>query len=315
MKRAKITVIGAGNVGAAVANWAVAKDLGDVLLVDIVEGIPQGKALDLYEGTPVLNIDSRVKGTNNYEDTKDSDIVVITAGMPRKPGMSRDDLIMTNAKIVGSVVEQTIKYSPNSILVIVSNPLDAMVYVAYKKSGFPKNRVMGMAGVLDSTRFRSFIAEELDVSVNDVNAMVLGGHGDTMLPMTRLANVAGIPVKDLIGKERLAEIVERTRKGGGEFLPLLNTSAWTAPGISVVDMVEAIVKDKKRVIPCAAYVEGEYGVKDIFIGVPAKLGGNGVEEVLEIKMNEEEQAEFKKTVEHVQSLTQMLKEKVFNEGA
>ena len=302
MKRSKITIVGAGNVGASAANWIVSKDLGDVVLVDIVEGVPQGKALDLSEATPLLGVDSKIIGTNSYEGTKDSDIVIITAGSPRKPGMSRDDLVKVNSKIVGSVVKEIVRYSPNSILIVVSNPLDAMVYTAFKISKFAKERVVGMAGTLDSTRFRYFVAAELGVSVNDVDAMVLGGHGDTMIPMERLAKVNGVPVKKLISKEKLGKIIERTRNGGGEFLPLLNTSAWVAPGMAICEMVESIVKDKKKTLPCAAYLDGEYGVKDLFIGVAAVLGKNGVEEVVEIELNEEEKKQFDKTVEHVKSI-------------
>jgi malate dehydrogenase len=306
MKRKKITIVGAGNVGASAANWIASKDLGDVVLVDIVEGIPQGKALDLGETMPILGVDSKIIGTNSYEDTKGSDIVVITAGSPRKPGMSRDDLVQVNSRIVGSVVKEAAKQSPDSILIIVSNPLDAMVYVAYKISGFPKERIMGMAGTLDSTRFRYFIASELNVSVNDVHAMVLGGHGDTMIPMERLANVSGIPVTELLPREKLDKIIERTRKGGGEFLPLLNTSAWVAPGIAICEMVESIVKDKKSILPCAAYLEGEYGIKDLFIGVPVVLGRKGVEKIVEIKLNGEEKEQFNKTVEHVKSVVDII---------
>ena len=301
MKR-KITIVGAGNVGASAANWIVSKELGDVVLVDIVEGVPQGKALDLSEATPLLGVDSKIIGTNSYEDTKDSDIVIITAGSPRKPGMSRDDLVKVNSKIVGSVVKEIVKYSPNSILIIVSNPLDAMVYTAFKISGFPKERVVGMAGTLDSTRFRYFVAAELGVSVKDVDAMVLGGHGDTMIPMERLAKVNDVPLTELMSKEKIDAVIERTRKGGGELLRLLNTSAWVAPGIAICEMVESIVTDKKKTLPCAAYLDGEYRVNDLFIGVMAVLGKNGVEGVVEIELNEEEKKQFDKTVEHVKSV-------------
>ena len=301
MKR-KITIVGAGNVGASAANWIVSKELGDVVLVDIVEGVPQGKALDLSEATPLLGVDSKIIGTNSYEDTKDSDIVIITAGSPRKPGMSRDDLVKVNSKIVSSVVKEIVKYSPNSILIIVSNPLDAMVYTAFKISGFPKERVVGMAGTLDSTRFRYFVAAELGVSVKDVDAMVLGGHGDTMIPMERLAKVNDVPLTELMSKEKIDAVIERTRKGGGELLRLLNTSAWVAPGIAICEMVESIVTDKKKTLPCAAYLDGEYRVNDLFIGVMAVLGKNGVEGVVEIELNEEEKKQFDKTVEHVKSV-------------
>jgi malate dehydrogenase len=302
----KITIIGAGNVGAAAANWIVAKGLGDVVLVDIQEGAAKGKALDLWEATPLLGVDAEVTGTANYEETAGSDVIVVTAGSPRKPGMSRDDLVDVNSRIVSSVVKSAVKYSPNSILVVVSNPLDAMVYVAYKASGFPKERVIGMAGVLDSTRFRAFIASEVGASVNEVEAMVLGGHGDTMIPMERLAKVKNTPITGLMPKEKLASIIERTRKGGGEFLPLLNTSAWVAPGMAICEMVESIVKDKKRVLPCAAYLEGEYGVSGIFIGVPVVLGKGGVEKVVEIELNKEEKEQFNKTVEHVKSVVEAI---------
>ena len=306
MKRNKITIVGAGNVGASAANWIVSKDLGDVVLVDIAEGVPQGKALDLSQATPLFKVDSEIVGTNSYEETKDSDIVVITAGSPRKPGMSREDLVEVNSKIVASVVKGVVKHSPNSILIIISNPLDAMVYVAYKISGFPKERVVGMAGTLDSTRFRFFIASELGVSVNDINAMVLGGHGDTMIPMERLANLNGTPVTELIPKKKLDKIIERTRNAGGEFLPLLNTSAWVAPGMAICEMVETIVKDKKKILPCAAYLDGEYGVKDLFIGVPVVLGKKGVEKIVGIKLNDEEKKQFDKTVEHVKSIVNVV---------
>ncbi len=302
MKKNKITIVGAGNVGAAAANWIVAKDLGDIVLIDIQEGAAKGKALDLWEATPLLGIDSKIIGTNNYEDTRDSDVVVITAGTPRKPGMSRDDLVAVNAKIVSSVVKEVIKYSPNSILMIVSNPLDAMVYVAHKISGFPKERVVGMAGVLDSTRFRTFIADELQVSVKDVEAVVLGGHGDTMIPMERLAKVKGKEVTKLMPKDKLNAIIDRTRKGGGEFLPLLNTSAWVAPGMAICEMVEAILKDEKKILPCAALLEGEYDVKGLFIGVPVVLGRKGVEEVIVLKLEGNEREQFNRTMEHVKSV-------------
>lgn len=306
MKRNKITIIGAGNVGAAAANWLVSKDLGDIVLVDILEDLAKGKALDLSQTTPLLNVDSKIIGTKDSKETKDSDIIIVTAGMPRKEGMTREDLVNVNSKIVASCVKEAVKYSPNAILIIVSNPLDAMVYTAYKISKFPKNRVIGMAGILDSTRFRMLIANELNVSVNDVNAIVLGGHGDTMIPMERLANVNGIPVTELISKNKLNEIIEKTRNGGGEFLPLLNTSAWVAPGMAVCEMVESIIKDKKRILPCAAYLDGEYGVKDLFIGVPVVLGKNGIEKIIEIKFNEEEQKQFNKTAEHVKSIVKVI---------
>ena len=303
--RSKITVVGAGFVGSTVAHWLAVHELGDIVLLDIAEGIPQGKALDLLESGPVEGFDLKIKGTNKYEDTTDSDIVVITAGIPRKPGMSRDDLIKTNAGIMKSVCENVKKYSPNAILIVVSNPLDVMVYVAWKVTGFAPNKVIGMAGVLDSARMRTFIAEELNVSVEDVTAFVMGYHGDTMIPVMRYANVGGIPLSDLLSKEKISAISERTKNGGAEIVELLKTgSAYFAPTASVVAMVESILKDKRRVMPCAAYLNGEYGVKGLFIGVPVILGKNGIEKVIEIKLNEEERALFSKTVEHVKSLVE-----------
>lgn len=301
--RNKITVIGSGFVGSTTAHWLAVHELGDIILLDIMEGVPQGKALDLAQSGPVEGFDLKIKGTNKYEDTANSDIVVITAGIPRKPGMSRDDLIKTNAGIMKSVCENVKKYSPNAILIIVSNPLDAMVYSAWKITGFSPNKIIGMAGVLDSARMRTFIAEELNVSVEDVTAFVMGGHGDTMIPITRYANVGGIPLADLMPKEKISAIVERTKNGGAEVVDLLKTgSAYFAPAASVAVMVEAILRDKKRVLPCAAYLNGEYGVKGLFIGVPVVLGKNGVERVIEVKLNEEEKALFSKTAEHVENL-------------
>jgi len=303
IKRKKITIVGAGNVGATAAHWAAAKELGDIVLVDIVEGVPQGKGLDLLEAMPVAGSDVNIIGTNGYEETKDSDVVIITAGIPRKPGMSRDDLITTNTNIVKAVTEQVCKYSPNAFLIVVSNPLDAMTYVAYKISGFPRNRVMGMAGVLDTARFRTFLAQELNVSVEDIVAFVLGGHGDTMVPLVRYCSVGGIPVTKLISKERLDQIVQRTRDGGIEIVNYLKTgSAYYAPSISAVEMAEAILKDKKRILPVAAYLEGEYGYKDIVCGVPVKLGGNGIEYIYELDFTDEEKIMFEKSVKAVQEL-------------
>ncbi len=303
MKRPKISIIGAGNVGATTAHWIAAKELGDIVLVDIVEGIPQGKALDLQESGPVENFDVSINGSNDYKEIEGSDIVVITAGLPRKPGMSRDDLVETNTKIVKSVVENVVKFAPDSILIIVTNPLDAMVYVASKVSKFPKNRIVGMAGILDSTRFRTFIAKELDVSVEDVDAMVLGGHGDSMVPLPRYSTVNGIPITDLMAKERIDALVDRTRNGGAEIVKLLKTgSAFYAPGASITEMVEAILKDKKRILPCAAYCEKEYDVGGYFVGVPTKLGSNGVEQIIELKLSFEEKEVFQKSVEHVKSI-------------
>jgi len=303
MARPKISIIGAGNVGATTAHWIASKELGDIVLLDIVEGMPQGKSLDLLEAAPVEGFDVDVKGTNNYEDTKNSDIVIVTSGVPRKPGMSRDDLISINSKIIREVTQNVAKHSPNCILIIVTNPLDAMVFVASKTSNFPKHRVIGMAGVLDSTRFRTFIAKELDVSVEDVDAMVLGGHGDSMVPLPRYSTVNGVPITELMAHDRISALVERTRKGGEEIVNLLKTgSAFYAPGAAVAEMVEAILKDKKRILPCAAYCDKEYNVGGYFVGVPVKLGRKGVEKVIELKLNEEEKEMFSKSVEHVKSL-------------
>lgn len=303
IKRKKISIVGAGNVGATAAHWAAAKELGDIVLVDIVEGVPQGKGLDLLEAMPVEGSDVSIIGTNSYEETKDSDVVIITAGIPRKPGMSRDDLISTNTNIVKSVTEQVVKYSPNAFIIVVSNPLDAMTYVAYKVSGFPRNKVLGMAGVLDTARFRTFLAEELKVSVEDVVAFVLGGHGDTMVPMVRYCSVGGIPVTKLIPKERLDAIVQRTRDGGAEIVNYLKTgSAYYAPSSSVVAMAEAILKDKKRIMPCAVYLQGEYGLNDTVVGVPIKIGGSGVEHIYELEFTDEEKEMFKKSVSSVNEL-------------
>ena len=304
----KITVVGAGHVGATVAQLTAYKELGDVVLVDIVEGIPQGKGLDLLESGPVEQFSGKILGTNKYEDTANSNVVVITAGIPRKPGMSRDDLIGTNAKIVKSVVEQIIEHSPDTILIVVSNPLDIMACVARQVSGFPKNRVLGMAGVLDSTRFRAFIAEELNVSMEDTQAMDLGGHGDSMVPLSRYSTVSGICIEELIPKDRLDKIVDRTRKGGGEIVALLKTgSAYYAPAASAVQMAESIIKDKKRILPCAAYLEGEYGIEGLFVGVPVKLGANGIEEIIEIKLSEEESRALKASADAVKETLSELK--------
>ena len=306
MPRPKISIIGAGNVGATAAHWIAAKEIGDVVLLDIVDGMPQGKALDLLESSPIGYFDSDIKGTNNYEDTKNSDVVMITSGIARKPGMSRDDLISVNAKIVKEVAQNVAKYSPNAIIIVVTNPLDAMVYVASKISGFPKNKVIGMAGVLDSTRFRSFIAKELDVSVEDVDAMVLGGHGDSMVPLPRYSTVNGIPITELLPQEKIDALVKRTRDGGAEIVNLLKTgSAYYAPSAAAAEMVESILKDKKRILPCAAYCSSEYGVNGYFVGVPVKLGRNGVEKVIELKLTLEEMSQFKKSVEQVKNLVEV----------
>jgi malate dehydrogenase len=308
MARPKITVVGAGNVGATAAQYIVEKELGDVVLVDVIEGIPQGKALDLAQAGPVHGYDSALTGANGYDDTANSDIVVITAGMARKPGMTRDDLLFKNAEIVGSVVEQVARRSPNSILILVTNPLDAMVQLAWKKSGFPAERVIGMAGVLDSARFRTFIARELNVSVENVTAFVLGGHGDTMVPLPRYSTVAGIPITDLLPKEKIDALVARTANGGAEIVNFLKSgSAYYAPGASAVEMVEAILKDKKKILPCAAYLNGQYGTQGLYVGVPVKLGSKGVEQIIEIKLTPDEQAAFNKSAASVRELVEKLK--------
>jgi len=301
--RSKITVIGAGNVGATCAHWAAAKELGDIVLLDIVEGMPQGKALDLRQAGPVERFDSNIVGTNDYKDTADSDVIIITSGLARKPGMSRDDLLVKNVEIVRGVTEQAAKHSPNAILIVVSNPLDAMVYTAWKASGFPTHRVMGQAGVLDTARFRTFIAMELGCSVEDITALLLGGHGDDMVPLPSYTSVAGIPVTHLIPKDRLDAIVDRARKGGGEIVGLLKTgSAFYAPAAASVQMAEAIIKDKKRILPVAAYCQKEYAIGGYFVGVPAVLGKNGVEKVLEVPLSAEEKAAFQVSIDHVKEL-------------
>ncbi|TEB12518.1 malate dehydrogenase [Pelotomaculum propionicicum] len=307
MKRNKITVVGAGNVGATAAHWCVAKELGDVVLVDVIEGVPQGKGLDLMQSNPLEGTDCWVKGTNNYEDTADSDVCIVTAGIARKPGMSRDDLLNTNYKIVSSVAENLARYSPNTVIIVVSNPLDVMTYTAWKASGFPANRVFGQAGVLDSARFRTFVAMELGASFEDVNALVLGGHGDTMVSVLSHANVGCIPVTKLIPADRLAEIVKRTANGGAEIVNFLKTgSAFYAPSASAVQMAEAVLKDKKRILPVAAYLNGEYGAKDIYTGVPAIIGGNGVEKVLEIDLTPDEKAGLDYSIQAVRDLMKVV---------
>lgn len=296
--RPKISIIGAGNVGATAALMIAQKELGDVVMLDIIPDMPQGKALDMAEASPIEGFDAHVKGTNDYEDIADSDVVVITSGRPRKPGMSREELLTQNAQIVGSVAEQVAKYSPNAILIMVTNPLDIMTYHAWKVTGFPHHRVMGQAGVLDTARFRYFIASELNVSVEDVSSMVLGGHGDTMVPLPRYTSVAGIPLEELMDRETIDRLVERTRRGGGEIVGLLKTaSAFYAPGAAVAQMVEAIIRDKKRIIPCSAYLSGEYGLEDIFIGVPVKLGSLGVEKIIELRLTDEELARLRRSAE------------------
>jgi malate dehydrogenase len=306
--RAKISVIGAGNVGASVAQYAVEKELGDVVLVDVIEGVPQGKALDLAQAGPVHHYDSRLVGSNGYDETADSDVVVITAGLARKPGMTRDDLLFKNAEIVASVVDEVVKRSKSAILVLVTNPLDAMVQLAWKKSGFAAERVVGMAGILDSARFRTFIAQELKVSVENVTAFVLGGHGDSMVPLPRYSTVAGIPITELLPADKIEALVKRTANGGAEIVGLLKTgSAYYAPAASTVEMVEAILKDKKKILPCAAYLNGQYGVKGLYVGVPVKLGRAGVEQVIEIKLTADEQAAFNKSAAAVRELVEKLK--------
>lgn len=307
-KRKKITVVGAGFVGSTCAHWAASKELGDVVLLDINEGSAKGKALDLFEASPVEGFDSKVIGSADYKDTKDSDVVIITAGIPRKPGMSRDDLLATNAKIMRTVCEGIKQYSPNSVVIVVSNPLDAMAYVAKEVLGFPKERVIGMAGVLDSARFRSFIAEELNVSVKDVQAFILGGHGDSMVPMPRHCSVGGVPLTEMLSEARINEISDRARKGGAEIVGLLKTgSAYYAPSASAVEMAEAILKDQNRILPCAAWLQGEYGYKDLFVGVLCQLNGKGLSKVIEVKLNETEKKGLDESVRQVKELVDALK--------
>src|SRR5450432_273180 len=309
--RKKVTIVGSGNVGATAAHWIASKELADVVLIDIVQGVPQGKWLDLLEAMPIEKRDSYITGTNDYKDTANSDVVVITAGIPRKPGMSRDDLLNTNYGIMKAVVGEVVKNSPNCILIIVSNPLDAMAQAAFKLSGFPRERVIGMAGVLDSARFRAFIAEELKVSVENVTAFVLGGHGDTMVPLPRYSTVAGIPITDLMDAETIGRLVQRTRDGGAEIVKHLKTgSAYYAPSAAAVEMVEAILKDKKKTLPCAAYLNGEYGIHGLFVGVPVKLGRKGIEKIYEMQLNAEEKAMLAKSASSVQELVDVLKPKM-----
>ncbi len=301
--RKKVSIVGAGNVGATCAHWIAAKELADIVLVDLVEGVPQGKALDLLEAMPIEKRDVKVVGSNDYSATANSDIVIITAGIPRKPGMSRDDLLQTNYKIMSDVVGKVVAASPNSILIIVSNPLDAMAQAAFKQAKFPRERVIGMAGVLDSARYRTFIAEELNVSVENVSAFVLGGHGDTMVPLPRYSTVSGVPITEFMSKETIDAIVQRTRDGGAEIVKHLKTgSAYYAPSAATVEMVEAILKDKKKILPCAAYLQGEYGIDGLCVGVLCKLGARGIEQVIELKLNEEETAGLKKSAAAVKEL-------------
>jgi len=301
--RKKVSIVGAGNVGATAAHWIASKELADVVLIDVVEGVPQGKALDLLEAMPIEKRDVHVLGSNDYAATAHSDIVVITAGIPRKPGMSRDDLLHTNFKIMSDVVSKVVAQSPECILIIVSNPLDAMAQAAFRQAGFNRERVIGMAGVLDSARFRTFIAEELNVSVENVTAFVLGGHGDTMVPLARYSTVAGIPITELIEPAKLEGLIQRTRDGGAEIVKYLKTgSAYYAPSAATVEMVEAILKDKKKILPCAAYLQGEYGIDGYYIGVPCKLGAAGLEEIIEIKLTAEEEAALKNSAAAVKEL-------------
>jgi malate dehydrogenase len=307
--RKKITVVGAGNVGANCALRAAEKELGDVVLVDVVDGVPQGKALDLLQSGPVQGYSVRVTGANDYAPTEGSDVIIITAGLARKPGMSRDDLLLANYEVVKSVTEQCVKYSPDAILVLVTNPLDAMCWVSMRVSGFPKHRVIGMAGILDTARYRAFLAEALDVSPTNVQAMVLGGHGDTMVPLIRLTSVSGIPLTELLPQDQIDAIVQRTRVGGGEITNLMKTSAYYAPSAAAVEMAESILRDQKKVLPCAAYLEGEYGIRDLFVGVPVKLGSKGLEKIYEVKLTPDEQADLAKSAGAVKELVEVIKQK------
>ncbi|HSZ56476.1 MAG TPA: malate dehydrogenase [Tepidisphaeraceae bacterium] len=310
MQRAKISIIGAGNVGATCAHWAASKELGDIVLVDVpqVEGMPQGKALDLYESSPIEGFDVKITGTTTYEPTANSDVVIITAGVARKPGMSRDDLININTGIVKSVAASVAQYSPNAVMIVVSNPLDAMVYVAWKASGFPTKRIVGQAGVLDTARYRSFLAAEIGCSVEDVQALLLGGHGDDMVPLLRYTFAGGIPITQLVKKERLDGIVKRARNGGAEIVQLLKTgSAYYAPAAATIQMAESIIKDKKRILPCAAYCEKEYGIGGYFVGVPCVLGTAGVEKIIEIELDDAERRMFQTSVDHVKELVKAVK--------
>ncbi|MGA3032030.1 MAG: malate dehydrogenase [Terracidiphilus sp.] len=305
--RKKVSIIGAGNVGSTAAHWIMAKELADVALIDVVEGVPQGKALDLNQAQPIERSDVHIQGSNTYEISANSDVVIITAGLPRKPGMSRDDLLHTNYKIMSDVISKVVAYSPESVLIVVSNPLDAMAQAAYKLSGFNRQRVIGMAGVLDSGRFKAFLAQELNVSVHNMSCMVLGGHGDTMVPLISYTTVAGIPITELLPKERIDAIVQRTRDGGAEIVKYLKTgSAYYAPSAAAVEMAEAILKDKKKILPCAAYLDGEYGISGYFIGVPCKLGAAGLEQIVEVELTPEEDAALKKSAAAVKELCDVI---------
>ena len=307
-QRPKITIVGAGNVGATTAHWVASKELGDIVLVDVLDGIPQGKSLDLMEAGPVEDLDVTLTGSNSYEATANSDLVIITAGLARKPGMSRDDLLTKNSEIIKEVTQQVAKFSPKTIIIMVSNPLDVMTYEAMKISGFPKQRVVGMAGILDTARCRTFVAMELNISVEDIQALVLGGHGDSMVPLPRYTTVGGVPITELMSEDRIAALIERTRKGGIEIVNFLKTgSAYYAPAAAATQMAEAILKDKKRLLPCAAYLEGEYGLRDVFVGVPVILGTKGVEKILEVRLTKEEQAALAKSAENVKANIAKLK--------
>jgi malate dehydrogenase len=312
MARSKVTIVGAGNVGATCAHWIATRELADVVLVDIVKGVPQGKALDLLESSPVMRFDLNITGSNTYEATANSDVVVITAGVPRKKDPvtgqfpSRDDLVKTNQKIVGEVTREVVKYSPNCVIIVVSNPLDAMCHVVLQESGFPPERVIGQAGSLDTARYKTFIAQELGVSIRDVHGMVLGGHGDTMVPLPRHTSIAGIPVRELMAEDKLQEIIKRARNGGGEIVGLIGVSAWYAPAAGVVEMVEAVVRDQKRVIPSAVLLNGQYGYNGLFIGVPAILGAKGVEKIIEMDLNDEEKGMLEISAKAVQDVVGVL---------
>jgi malate dehydrogenase len=306
MARRKVTIVGAGNVGATAAQRIADKGLADVVLVDIVSGVPQGKALDLAESAPVEGYDCRISGSNDYQESANSDVVVITAGIARKPGMSRDDLLRTNYDIVKDVTQRVVKHSPKCIIIVVSNPLDAMAQTAFRVSAFPRQRVIGMAGVLDSARFRAFIAMELNVSVDNVHAFVLGGHGDTMVPMPRYSTVAGIPITELMSKETIDRLAQRARDGGAEIVKLLNTSAWFAPAASIVEMVDAILNDRKKILPCSTFLEGEYGISNLYVGVPVKLGWKGIEQVIEVTLTNDERAALHRSASAVKELTDLL---------
>ena len=306
--RSKITIVGAGNVGATCAQKLAERDYADIVLIDIIEGMPQGKALDLLESSPITSSNTLIVGSNSYEESANSDIVIITSGVARKPGMSRDDLTETNSKIVRNVVENIVKFSPNCIIVVVANPLDIMAQLALKVSNFPRNRVMGMSGILDTSRFKTFIAQELNVSVEDISAFVLGGHGDAMVPLPRLASVGGIPLTEMLSKETIDAIIKRTVKGGAEIVALLKTgSAFYAPSAAVAEMVDAIVLDKKKILPCAAYLDGEYNIKGVFLGVPVKLGKDGIEQIIEVKLTPEESTALKRSAEAVRTLFNTIK--------